>query len=179
MTFVLGISAFYHDSAAALIQDGKIIAAAQEERFTRKKHDSDYPKNAVNFAEKICHFNNIEKQRYSIVEKDFTTYTKQNKFERIICGEFLEHVEDPVKIMKQLSNLLTTDGKIFLTAAIWSGGVDHIYLYENPKQVRQHISEAGLMIEKELVQPVFDKDKEYPEKGKIPINYAAILSKSN
>ena len=43
---VLGISAFYHDSAAALIEDGKIVAAAQEERFTRKKHDSAFPENA-------------------------------------------------------------------------------------------------------------------------------------
>ena len=43
MTSVLGVSAFYHDSAAALLIDGKIIAAAQEERFTRKKHDPKYP----------------------------------------------------------------------------------------------------------------------------------------
>ncbi len=47
---ILGISAFYHDSAASLIQDGKIIAAAQEERFTRKKHDPDFPTNAVKFC---------------------------------------------------------------------------------------------------------------------------------
>ena len=50
MTFVLGISAFYHDSAAAIIVDGKIIAAAQEERFTRKKHDASHPKNAINYV---------------------------------------------------------------------------------------------------------------------------------
>ena len=40
---ILGVSAFYHDSAAALVVDGKIVAAAQEERFTRKKHDSGFP----------------------------------------------------------------------------------------------------------------------------------------
>ena len=50
MTFILGISAFYHDSAAALIKNGNIIAAAQEERFTRKKHDSGYPEIAINFV---------------------------------------------------------------------------------------------------------------------------------
>ncbi len=44
---ILGISAFYHDSAAAMIEDGRIVAAAQEERFTRKKHDADFPANAV------------------------------------------------------------------------------------------------------------------------------------
>ena len=44
---ILGISAFYHDSAAALVRDGEIVAAAQEERFTRKKHDSNFPRNAI------------------------------------------------------------------------------------------------------------------------------------
>ena len=50
MTAILGISAFYHDSAATLVVDGKIIAAAQEERFTRKKHEETYPFNAINFV---------------------------------------------------------------------------------------------------------------------------------
>src|SRR5947209_12421115 len=44
---ILGISAFYHDSAAALIEDGRIVAAAQEERFTRNKHDPSFPHNAI------------------------------------------------------------------------------------------------------------------------------------
>ena len=47
---ILGISAYYHDSAACLVQDGKIVAAAQEERFTRKKHDHRFPQNAVEFC---------------------------------------------------------------------------------------------------------------------------------
>lgn len=50
MTTILGISAFYHDSAAAIIRDGKIIAAAQEERFTRKKGDSSFPAHAINYC---------------------------------------------------------------------------------------------------------------------------------
>ncbi|MSO93441.1 MAG: hypothetical protein EXQ86_08595 [Rhodospirillales bacterium] len=47
---ILGVSAFYHDSAAALVEDGAIVAAAQEERFTRKKHDASFPKNAVEYC---------------------------------------------------------------------------------------------------------------------------------
>jgi len=47
---ILGISAYYHDSAAALVQDGRIVAAAQEERFTRKKHDAEFPKHAVDYC---------------------------------------------------------------------------------------------------------------------------------
>ena len=48
--FVLGVSAFYHDSAAAILKDGKIIAAAQEERFTRRKHDASFPRNSINYC---------------------------------------------------------------------------------------------------------------------------------
>ena len=48
--WILGISAFYHDSAAALIDDGELIAAAQEERFTRKKHDSRFPSCAIQYC---------------------------------------------------------------------------------------------------------------------------------
>lgn len=50
MSYILGISAFYHDSAAALVRDGEIIAAAQEERFTRIKHDYNFPENAVDYC---------------------------------------------------------------------------------------------------------------------------------
>ena len=50
MSKILGISAFYHDSAACILKEGSIIAAAQEERFTRIKHDSSYPKNAIQFV---------------------------------------------------------------------------------------------------------------------------------
>ena len=46
---ILGISAFYHDSGAAIINNGNIIAAAQEERFSREKHDSSFPKNSIKF----------------------------------------------------------------------------------------------------------------------------------
>ena len=52
---ILGISAFYHDSAASIVIDGKIVAAAQEERFTRVKHDSNYPHNG-RICFKFCKF---------------------------------------------------------------------------------------------------------------------------
>ena len=50
MTYILGISSYFHDSGAALLKDGEIIAAAHEERFTRHKHDSAYPQNAIDFC---------------------------------------------------------------------------------------------------------------------------------
>ena len=48
--YILGISAFYHDSAACLLKNGSIVPAAQEERFTRKKHDAAFPRHAINYC---------------------------------------------------------------------------------------------------------------------------------
>ena len=78
MSYILGISAFYHDSAAAIIHEGKIIAAAQEERFTRKKHDSGYPKNAVNFVLNFAKINLSQVNHIVFYEKPFL------KFERLL-----------------------------------------------------------------------------------------------
>ncbi len=78
MTSVLGISAFYHDSAAAIIVDGEIFAAAQEERFTRKKHDSNYPRNAINYVLKEASLKLNEIDHIVFYEKPFL------KFERLL-----------------------------------------------------------------------------------------------
>mgnify|MGYP000049979104 CR=1 FL=1 len=78
MTAILGISAFYHDSAAALLVDGKIIAAAQEERFTRKKHDPSYPIKAIEYclSESNLSFDQID--YIAFYDKPFL------KFERLL-----------------------------------------------------------------------------------------------
>ncbi len=78
MTSVLGISAFYHDSAAAIIADGEIVAAAQEERFTRKKHDASYPKNAINYVLKEANLELSQVDHVVFYEKPFL------KFERLL-----------------------------------------------------------------------------------------------
>ena len=78
MTKILGISAFYHDSAACILINGKIVAAAQEERFTRKKHDPSYPYNAIEFVLKYAHLKLSEIDQIVFFEKPFL------KFERLL-----------------------------------------------------------------------------------------------
>jgi carbamoyltransferase len=77
-TRILGISAYYHDSAAALVQDGVILAAAQEERFTRKKHDPCFPRQAVSYC--------LESAGLSLSEVDYVVYYEKPlvKFERLL-----------------------------------------------------------------------------------------------
>ena len=78
MSKILGISAFYHDSAAAIIINGKIIAAAQEERFTREKHDSSYPFNAIEFVLSFSKLKISDLDAIVFYEKPFL------KFERLL-----------------------------------------------------------------------------------------------
>ena len=77
-TYILGISAFYHDSAACLVKNGEILAAAQEERFTRKKHDESFPVNAVAYC--------LKEAGIGIEDVDFVGYYEKPfiKFERLL-----------------------------------------------------------------------------------------------
>jgi len=77
-TYTLGISAFYHDSAAALLKDGEIIAAAQEERFTRKKHDYGFPENSIQYCLKKANIDINDLKYVSFYDKPFV------KFERLL-----------------------------------------------------------------------------------------------
>ena len=78
MKSILGISAFYHDSAACILLNGEIIAAAQEERFTRKKHDASYPYNAINFVLEYANLKLSQIDQVVFYEKPFL------KFERLL-----------------------------------------------------------------------------------------------
>jgi carbamoyltransferase len=78
MSFILGLSCFYHDSAACLIHNGEIIAAVQEERFTRKKHDSSFPTNSIKFTLDIAKIKLQDVEAIVFYEKPFL------KFERIL-----------------------------------------------------------------------------------------------
>ena len=122
--YILGISAFYHDSAACLISDGEIIAAAQEERFTRKKHDQSFPTNAIDFC--------LEQAGININQVDQVTYYEQPKikFERIIktyisevpkgYSSFLRAMRlwvfDKLWIKRYIKKHLGYSGKVYFTA---------------------------------------------------------------
>lgn len=75
---ILGVSCYYHDAAAALLMDGHLVAAAEEERFTRKKHDSSYPKNAISFC--------LKQAGITVADLDYVVFYEKPlvKFERIL-----------------------------------------------------------------------------------------------
>ena len=138
MSKILGISAFYHDSAATVLVDGKIIAAAQEERFTRKKHDSDYPFHAVEFVLKYSNIKFKDLDQIVFFEKPFL------KFERLLetyvafaprgFNQFLKAIpiwlKEKLFQKKMIFNKLKTNDKNF-------NNINKIYFSEH------HLSHAA------------------------------------
>ncbi len=110
MAYILGISAYYHDSAAALLKDDKIIAAAQEERFTRIKHDSDFPKNAVEYC--------LQEAGIGILDIDAVIYYEKPfiKFERILETNLAFAPHSMISFIKSMPVWLNK--KLFLTKEI-------------------------------------------------------------
>src|SRR6516225_9050292 len=83
--YILGISAYYHDSAACLVRDGEILAAAQEERFTRRKHDHRFPANAIRFCLDFARIKSNEIDLVAFYDKPLL------KFERLL-ETYLDYV---------------------------------------------------------------------------------------
>jgi carbamoyltransferase len=74
--YILGISAYYHDSAAALLRDGEIIAAAQEERFSRKKHDHGFPKQAIDYCLRSAAITAAQIDYVAFYDKPFIKFSR-------------------------------------------------------------------------------------------------------
>jgi len=115
--------------------------------------------------------------RAKLIKEDINDYVGSSSFNAIMCGEFLEHVEDPLEILKKLHKLLVPGGRLFLTTVAWAAFIDHIYLYKNAGEIRDHIAQSGFTIEKEYIQNIFPRDARRLEESGVALNYAAVLTK--
>tara|TARA_A100001015_G_scaffold248498_1_gene285952 strand:+ start:371 stop:802 length:432 start_codon:yes stop_codon:yes gene_type:complete len=140
VTSILGISAFYHDSAAAILIDGKIIAAAQEERFTRKKHDANYPHNAIEFVLKFANLKLNDVDHIVFFEKPFL------KFERLLETYVAFAPKGFVSFMKAMPIWLRE--KLFQKNLLFNKLKEHDKNYKSDKNIYfsdHHLSHAAIL----------------------------------
>lgn len=130
---------------------------------------------AIDFAKKTLKAYSVSNNNIRLIKEDFYKYEPSFMYDIILCGEFLEHVENPLKVLLRLYSMLNNNGLLFVTVAVYAAAIDHIYLYRNAEEVRIHIFEAGFRIEKELVVNVFFNKKS--EDSNTPILYSAVLKK--
>ena len=122
---ILGISAFYHDSAACLVQDGEIVAAAQEERFTRKKHDPGFPRRAVEYC--------LAQAGIGIKDLKYVVFYDKPliKFERLL-ETYLGFAPQGIQSFLAAMPVWMKE-KLFLRSVAAKGSAG---LFERPRQVR-------------------------------------------
>ena len=102
--------------------------------------------------------------------------SQERKFDFVILGEVLEHVNNGLDFMRKTKDLLSASGTVFLTTAANSPALDHVLHFHNVDEIRKMISEAGLRIVKEVAFAAENIPKEDWEKELVTINYGAILS---
>ena len=97
------------------------------------------------------------------------------KFDFLVMGEVLEHVEDPLEFLKKLKALSKEEAQVFITTCCNAPAVDHIYLFSNTNEVRTLCESAGFTVEKEFFAPHPGTSLEESEKRLLPINLAMVL----
>lgn len=112
-----------------------------------------------------------------VQKKDFFEYDPSQKFSTILMGEVLEHVEQPLKMLKKIYELLEDSGRAFITTVINAPAIDHIYLWRTADEILSMATKAGFNVEKYLCSTEGDVDLERAEKHRRAINIAMILRK--
>ncbi len=121
-------------------------------------------------------FNAEKKVTYKL--QNIYNYELEKQFDFITMGEVIEHVEDPVSILKALGNLLTEDGTAFITTPTNAPAIDHIYLFRNEKEIEDVIMDSGFYIKEKLSVYSEDVSKEEGERRNIALLYGAFISKN-
>ena len=119
----------------------------------------------------------VENKTPNFILCDIFEYEPGIKYDHITMGEVLEHVEDPVGLLKRLGELVADDGRIYITTPTNSPTIDHIYLFRNIQDIQDVIHEAGLEIVDELYFYSEDLPDEIAEKMKVTQLYLGILKK--
>lgn len=117
----------------------------------------------------------ISDNRVVYTHKNIFDFEDEENFDIITLGEVLEHVEDPMSLLKKISRLLSPNGVSFITTPINSPMIDHIYLFKNADEIRELFDLAGFEIIEEKLAVSYNKSISYAEKFKAPIMYAAFI----
>lgn len=118
-------------------------------------------------------------KNFNIINDDFLSWNTNEKFDAIVMGEVLEHVENPRDFLYKVQNLSNISSYIYLTTAINSPVIDHIYLFESKEHLIHLIESCYFNIQDMLVVPYNGKTIEESEANKLPIKIALVLKKNN
>jgi 2-polyprenyl-3-methyl-5-hydroxy-6-metoxy-1,4-benzoquinol methylase len=130
----------------------------------------DISESSINMAK---HFVNNEKVNF--IHTDVFDFHQKNQYDFITMGEVLEHVEDPVKLLLKVKDLLKPSGTLFLTTPTNAPAIDHLYLFSNYQDILAVLQKAGFSVEKEIKVYAEDVSEEMAEEFKITMMFGGFL----
>jgi 2-polyprenyl-3-methyl-5-hydroxy-6-metoxy-1,4-benzoquinol methylase len=133
----------------------------------------DISSGSINIAKKF-----IQNDKVNYILSDILKYKTDKKYDFITMGEVLEHVEEPLKLLNRLIELLDNKGHIYITVPANGPTIDHIYLFRNADEIRELLKNAGLKVVKEVSIYAEDVSQELAEELKITLMYGAFLEKA-
>jgi len=137
----------------------------------------DISQTSIDTAKDVLKAFDIKSNEFTFIHGDFLELPSQEqKFDFVIMGEVLEHVNNGLDFMKKTKELLSPNGTVFLTTAANSPALDHVLHFHNVDEIRKMISDAGLRIVKEVAFAAENIPEKDWEKELVTINYGAILS---
>lgn len=139
----------------------------------------DISETSINTAKEVLTSFNINIDNINFVHQDYLEAKFEEKFDFIIMGEVLEHVNDPARFMKKTKELLNPNGTIYLSTCANSPALDHVYRFYNAKDMRDMMIDNGFRIIDDLVLASENVPEEDWEKELVTINYCALLEHDN
>jgi 2-polyprenyl-3-methyl-5-hydroxy-6-metoxy-1,4-benzoquinol methylase len=119
----------------------------------------------------------IDNDKVNYYLKNIFDYYSDERYDFITMGEVLEHLEDPLSILKKIKEFLTDDGVCFLSTPINCPMIDHIYLFNNEREIRELFTLAGLEVIEEKIVITEKITREEASRYKVPVMYAAFIKK--
>ena len=138
----------------------------------------DISKTSIEITKSIVNYLVKDKININYNLKDILKYKFNKKFDFIEMGEVLEHVDTPGLLLQSIRNILSENGKLFMSTCVDCPTIDHVYHFKSVKDIEEMISKAGLKIDNKQILPVEDLPMDEIIKRKITINYCALLSKA-
>ncbi len=118
-------------------------------------------------------------ENVNFILKDIFDYNEDEKFDFITVGEVIEHLEKPLELLNKIHSILNTNGTVYLTTPVNAPMIDHIYLFNNVKEIKDLLEEANFKIADDIAVYSEDLPEELAIQHKIPLMYACFLKKSN
>lgn len=154
------------------------MSALQESKFDHYQGVDLSPTSVKVSTDLIKHFI-PSKENWAIDVMNFFDYRSDNKVDAFVMGEVLEHVEQPEQFLNKIHEITTDKSLIFLTTCINAPTIDHIYLFNDTKEIKQMFSKCKFEIKEELILPHHGSSIEESIKEKSPINVAYTLRRLN